>query len=146
MVFFMTVEILKPSSDFFIREQSAKITQNERDIAISRLEVYREWFSKEVMQAGTCNTIVIIPIENISPRYRDDATSVTVLCKLRKCRLINDRCRFWPIGVPMLFLSPISGGPELTIPSKSNPGFNSCPQAYVFSRTGALPLESDQQA
>lgn len=57
-----------------------------------------------------------------------------------------DRGRFWPIGVPMLFLSPISGGPELTIPSKLNPRFNSYSQAYVFSRTGTLRLESDQQA
>lgn len=87
MVFVMTVETLKPSSDFVIRERSAKITKNERDIAITRLEVYREWFSKEVMQAGTCNTIVIIPIENISPRYRDNATSVAVLCRSRGCLL-----------------------------------------------------------
>lgn len=80
----MTVKILKPNSDFVIRERSAKITQIEREIAITRLEVYSEWFSKEVMQAGTCNTIVIIPIENISPRYRDSATSVAVLCRSRR--------------------------------------------------------------
>ena len=80
MVFVMNVESLKPSSDSVIRERSAKIKQNERDVAMIRLEVYREWFSKEVMQAGICNTIVIIPVENISPRYRDNATSVAVLC------------------------------------------------------------------
>lgn len=118
MVFVMTVEILKPSSDFVIRERSAKITKNERDIAITRLEVYREWFSKEVMQAGTCNTIVIILIENISPRYRDNATA-----------------RFWPIGVPVLFFSPISGGPELTIPIGQVP-FDS----EVTSRREHLPV------
>lgn len=32
---------------------------------------------------------------------------------------LSDRSRFSPIGVPMLFLSPITGGPELTIPGIS---------------------------
>ena len=34
----------------------------------------RMWFFREVMQVETYNPIVLIPIENISPRYRDDAT------------------------------------------------------------------------
>ena len=56
------------------RERSSKISRDERDDAVSRLEVYRDWFSKEVMQAGKYSTIVVNPIENISPRYRDEAT------------------------------------------------------------------------
>lgn len=54
------------------RELSAKITQSERDIAVSRLEVYRKWFLKDVMRVGQFDTLVILPIENISPRYRDE--------------------------------------------------------------------------
>lgn len=80
-------------------ERSAAITSDERDEAVARLEVYRNWFSQEVMRANTHLTIVVIPIEEIAPRYRDDATS-----------------DFWPTGVPMLFLSPVLGGPELTVP------------------------------
>lgn len=57
-----------------VRDLSANITQAERDIAISRLDVYRKWFCQEVMQVEKHDSIVIIPIENISPRYRDDAT------------------------------------------------------------------------
>ena len=57
-----------------IRGLSATITQAERDTAITRLKVYREWFFREVMQVKKSNSIVIIPIENISPRYRDSAT------------------------------------------------------------------------
>lgn len=56
------------------RDLSAKITQTERDIAIARLDVYRKWFSQEVMQVEKHDSLVIIPIENISPRYRDEAT------------------------------------------------------------------------
>ena len=59
-----------------IRDLSATITQVERDTAIARLKVYREWFFREVMQVKKFNSIVIIPIENISPRYRDSATQV----------------------------------------------------------------------
>ena len=43
---------------------------------------------------------MIIPIEEISPRYRDEMPS----------------SHFNPIGVPNLFLSPILEAPELTIP------------------------------
>lgn len=84
---------------------SARISQAERDTAIVKLEVYRKWFFQEVMQVETHNSIVIIPIENISPRYRDDAMSPRVA----------------PDGVPMLFLSPITRGPELTIPVGETP-------------------------
>ena len=34
-------------------------------------------------------------------------------------RLTLIRTRFNPVAVPMLFVSPILGAPELTIPSKS---------------------------
>lgn len=59
---------------YTVRDLSAKITVAQRDTAITRLEVYRKWIFKEVMQVEKRNSIVIIPIENISPRYRDDAT------------------------------------------------------------------------
>ena len=51
------------------------------------------------MKRDQQTTIVLLPIESISPRYRDSATT-----------------DFVPVGVPMLFLSPILGGPELTVP------------------------------
>lgn len=58
--------------DKYCRELSAKITQSERDIAVNRLEIYRRWFLKEVMRVNHFDTLVILPIENISPRYRDE--------------------------------------------------------------------------
>ena len=62
------------------RDLSAKITKAERDSAVARLDVYRKWFFQEVMQVDKHASIVIIPIENISPRYRDDATYDPILC------------------------------------------------------------------
>jgi hypothetical protein len=97
---------------------SSKITKKERDEAIDRLETYKEWFSEHVMKLGKARTIVILPIENISPRYRDDATT-----------------NFNPVGVPMLFLSPILGGPELVVPSGQVPY-----QSKVSGRQELLPV------
>lgn len=54
------------------RELSSEITQEESDVASDRLEVYRKWFMEHVMQEGRMDTVVLIPIEDISPRYRDD--------------------------------------------------------------------------
>ncbi|KAL8963647.1 MAG: hypothetical protein Q9193_000116 [Seirophora villosa] len=78
---------------------ATKITQSARDTAVKKLAVYRTWFCNIVMREQEHNSIVILPIENMSPRYRDEA-----------------RTHFDPIGVPMLFLSPIIRGPEFTVP------------------------------
>ena len=80
-------------------ELSSTISLQARNEAIDRLELYREWFSKTILRPDTHRTLIIIPIENMSPRYRDEAVS-----------------NFVPVGVPMLFLSPILKAPELTIP------------------------------
>lgn len=56
------------------------------------------------MEQGKKFTLVILPIENMSPRYRDEA-----------------RTSFNPVGVPMLFLSPITGGPEFVVPAGQVP-------------------------
>ena len=64
------------SSSPSTRDLSAKITKAERDSAIARLDVYRKWFFQEVMQVNKHASIVVVPIENISPRYRDDATYI----------------------------------------------------------------------
>lgn len=63
-----------------LRNLSATITEAERDTAVTRLELYRQWFSSKVMQVEKYDSIVVIPIENISPRYRDDATCVPLPC------------------------------------------------------------------
>ncbi|CAG8984269.1 hypothetical protein HYALB_00010694 [Hymenoscyphus albidus] len=77
---------------------SAGITREERDVAVERLAVYKCWFSERIGQEA----IVLIPIENITPRYRDEPLGKY----------------FNPVGVPMLFVSPILGAPEFTVPSE----------------------------
>ena len=83
----------------FSRNLSASITQSQRDEAVSRLDIYKSWFLSNIMELGHKRTYIIIPIENVSPRYRDEATT-----------------HFDPRGIPMLFLSPVLGVPETTFP------------------------------
>ncbi|KAI4206151.1 MAG: hypothetical protein LQ348_001065 [Seirophora lacunosa] len=52
---------------------ATKITQRAIDTAVEKLAVYRTWFCNIVMGEDEHNSIVILPIENMSPRYRDEA-------------------------------------------------------------------------
>lgn len=80
-----------------LKVNSRDIAQTERDQAVRPLLVSKDWFAKSVMEVGRKISLVVLPIENISPRYRDEATT-----------------RFSPVEVPMLFLSLILGGPDDT--------------------------------
>jgi hypothetical protein len=57
---------------FLRRNLSAEITKEERDIAVHRLSIYEKWCSEKILQIGTHDTIILIPIENMTPRYRDE--------------------------------------------------------------------------
>jgi hypothetical protein len=83
------------------RELASHITTSAHEEALHRLEVYKEWFTSTILQPAERNTLILIPIEEISPRYRDEMPTH----------------HFDPVGVPNLFLSPILGAPELTVPS-----------------------------
>lgn len=87
------------------RELSSHITPEAHAKAMVRLEVYKDWFDEVVMKLDKQMTLILIPIEEISPRYRDEAPAT----------------HFNPVGVPNLFLSPILKSPELTVPSKHLP-------------------------
>lgn len=52
------------------------------------------------MKSDQCNTIFVLPIKDMSPRYRDELPTK----------------HFNPVGVPNLFLAPILKAPELTLP------------------------------
>jgi hypothetical protein len=57
------------------RDLSSHITKEANAEAIRRLDVYRDWFNKVVIKANSRNAIVLIPIEEVSPRYRDETKS-----------------------------------------------------------------------
>ncbi|KAJ8110763.1 hypothetical protein OPT61_g6474 [Boeremia exigua] len=81
-------------------ELSSHITVEAHAEAMHRLEVYKNWFNEFIMGLRNETTLVLIPIEKIAPRYRDEMPT----------------SHFNPVGVPNLFLSPILKAPELTVP------------------------------
>jgi len=87
-------------------EHASKITKATRDEGISRLSIYKSWFLSTVLKSSTTNTVIILPIEDLSPRYRDESpTGSDPLVPPTPTK-----------GTGVLFESPASGSPELTIP------------------------------
>lgn len=52
-------------------EEGAQITQAQRDEAVRRLSVYKRWFLETVLKHETENPLLILPIANVTPVYRD---------------------------------------------------------------------------
>jgi hypothetical protein len=50
------------------RELPSHITSEAHAEAIIRIEVYKSWFDEVVMKLGKQTTLVLIPVEEISPR------------------------------------------------------------------------------
>lgn len=83
------------------RELSSHITSEAHDEAMTRLKVYKDWFDEAILKSDKQTTLILILIEEIAPRYRDEVPAA----------------HFNPVGVPNLFLSPVLKAPELTVPS-----------------------------
>lgn len=56
----------------YSRGLSEQIRKETRDEAVNRIRHYKKWFLKTVMRSETSNPIIVLPIEHISPRYRDE--------------------------------------------------------------------------
>lgn len=69
-----------------------------------RFEVFGEWFKKLVMYVGRENTLVMLPIEELKPRYRDAQVAPPYVPP--------------PVGLNLLFMSPMLRAPEIVIPGK----------------------------
>nr|POE75757.1 glutamyl-trna(gln) amidotransferase subunit a [Quercus suber] len=50
---------------------SQSITKSQRDEALRRLRIFRQWFHTTLMDNGRTNAIWVLPVENLKPRYRD---------------------------------------------------------------------------
>lgn len=52
--------------------RAKEITKEIRDEGIRRLGIYQEWFLSTVLRAEKENILIILPIEQLGPRYRDE--------------------------------------------------------------------------
>lgn len=47
-------------------------TKEQHEEAMRRMDVYKQWFLKVVMQSGIKNCFVVMQSEDVTPKYRDD--------------------------------------------------------------------------
>ncbi|TAQ90704.1 hypothetical protein B7494_g990 [Chlorociboria aeruginascens] len=92
-----------------VRQQWAiaqEIPRSARDDALNHISQYRKWFSTQVLKSDTPNcTIIVLPIEDISPRYRDEMSSPSI-----------SQTQTSGSSTGALFESPATGAPELVVP------------------------------
>ena len=48
------------------------ISKEAHEEAMRRMDVYKTWFLKVVMQMEKTNTFIVMQSEDVSPKYRDD--------------------------------------------------------------------------
>jgi hypothetical protein len=53
-------------------EFAKKITREERDLGFRKMDVYRKWFKNTILTGKHSNTLVMMPLESMGPRYRDE--------------------------------------------------------------------------
>lgn len=54
------------------RESGKTIKKSERDEAVGRVDVFRAWFRGTILPRSGKNSMLILPIENVTARYRDE--------------------------------------------------------------------------
>jgi Asp-tRNA(Asn)/Glu-tRNA(Gln) amidotransferase A subunit family amidase len=97
----------------------SKVTGDQHREGLHRLEVYKSWFLKEVMNGSGKHSVLVIPISEGKPNYRDRPPE--------KPTVQN--------GFESLFLSPILGCPDLVIPIAQMDY-----ESKVSGRTERLPI------
>ena len=53
------------------REMGCKISKKQRDVAIEKMLTYRKWLIEHVLRVETDVTLVILPVADAVPTYRD---------------------------------------------------------------------------
>ena|ERR1700753_2434039 len=100
------------------REFGKTITKEDRDKGFARLDVYKKWFKDSLLGVNDDSTLIIMPQEDMQPRYRDEVAKYVSLDLFACADLMNSFERP-PLGVNSLALAAVLEGPALTIPSMS---------------------------
>ena len=88
------------------RRIAENITFTERTEAVHRLEMYRSWFLNEILCVYSSNSLLILPISEVKPDYRDAAPVTHEYSRKIPLNIFDNQC-----------LSPILGAPEIVLPS-----------------------------
>lgn len=58
--------------DIKIRDAGKNTSLYNRNDGFKRIEVYRQWFQQTILTGDHTNAIIVMPLEDAKPRYRDD--------------------------------------------------------------------------
>ncbi|KAG9503352.1 hypothetical protein J7337_006197 [Fusarium musae] len=99
--------------------QGASVSNEEHEEATNRLLIYKNWLHEELFGDAKFESIVILPVADASPVYRDE------ILKSPENQSALDQ----------LFLPPILGAPDIVIPIGDIPY-----HSKITGRTGFLPV------
>lgn len=57
---------------FVMRDAARDINPSQHEAALRHLAVYKQWLLEEVLQVEVQNAVVMLPLGNVKPNYRDD--------------------------------------------------------------------------
>ncbi|KAJ4357191.1 uncharacterized protein N0V89_001766 [Didymosphaeria variabile] len=89
-------------SNRWLWQLGSEVSSKERDDMNNRIQTFRTWFLKHYMKSDEQDTIIILPISQVKPNYRDAFTSQ-----------IGKKAT---TGLRTTYLSPYVGAPELAVP------------------------------
>ncbi|KAI1127063.1 amidase signature domain-containing protein [Nemania abortiva] len=96
------------------------ISEEERDKAFAKIEVYKEWLTETIFTGTGSNALVIMPLESMTPRYRDEVPTFR--------RPPQD-------GITALTLAPTMSAPVLSVPIAEIPY-----HSHITDREEMLPF------
>lgn len=98
-----------------LRKLGKAITAGEHEDAMQLMDVYEQWFLKEVMQVEKFNSFLMSQSEDVKPMCRDDLPPLVSLLQISPA--LTDRQRLLYIAsMAPLVVSSILGAPELVLP------------------------------
>lgn len=97
--------------------KGAAVSDAEHEDASKRIEVYRQWVLDNVLHADDeQETLIVLPISNVEPNYRDELSPSP-----------EEQS-----ALDQLFLSPILGAPDISVPIGEVPFMSKITQREEF--------------
>lgn len=109
-------------------EAGARVSRQQRDEAVRKLKVYKDWLLRRILPND--GAVMVLPIGDVMPNYRDRPAYESPAI---------------PDAWDQLWLSPILGAPEVTLPSKLAQGRHASFRAdNMRSRPSSVHVKRDE--
>ncbi|RSM10374.1 hypothetical protein CDV31_007250 [Fusarium ambrosium] len=97
----LAYDVYHHCDDFRTKELGKTISKEERDKGFRNIDTYRKWFHQNILTGEHSNALTILPLETMTPRYRDQPPTFK--------RPPQD-------GIHALAIAPVLQSPVLAVP------------------------------